>query len=229
MSDAVVDALLESVIIEPATKARAAVIWLHGLGADGHDFAPLVPAFGLEQHGVRFIFPHAPMRPITINDGAVMRAWFDVASFDIEAAQDETAIRESARAIGALVADQEARGIARQQIVIAGFSQGGAIALHYGLRTKTELAGIMALSTYLPLHNLVAGEATTCGKSLPIFYAHGSEDPLVSPTLAELSCKELRDIGVEVDWHSYPMAHEVCQQELADISQWLRARIGREG
>lgn len=225
MNESVTDQRLEVVTVEPSTSAKACVIWLHGLGADGHDFAPIVPQLDLDALGVRFVFPHAPHRTITINGGAVMRGWFDIGSFDVDATQDETAIRDSATAVESLIAEQEATGIARENIVVAGFSQGGAIAIHYGLRATKPIAGILALSTFLPLHKKAPSEVTACGQSLPLFYAHGELDPLVTLELAELSCSELRAMGVDVDWRSYPMAHQVCPQEITDISEWLKARF----
>ena len=219
--------LLETIEIETAPNPAAAVIWMHGLGADGNDFAPLVPELDLGGlPGIRFVFPHAPMRAVTINNGYVMRAWYDVSFGDLEGKSrmaDEQGVRASQAAIGELIARENQRGIAPRHIVIAGFSQGGAIALQTGLRYPELLAGVMALSTYLPLAASLPDEASTRNKDAPIFYAHGTDDPVIPFAMAAASRAKLGELGYQVEWHEYPMQHAVCMEEIADISAWLRA------
>jgi len=213
---------LETVELEPQRPADAAVVWMHGLGADAHDFEPLVPELGLEpQACVRFVFPNAPVRPVTINGGQRMRAWFDVAGFDRRAPQDEPGIRESHQAVTALVKRERERGIAASRILIAGFSQGGAIALFSGLRFPERLGGVVALSSFLPLADSAAGEAHPANAGLPVFMAHGRFDPILPQALGESSRDRLRALGCAVDWHSYPMPHSVCAAEIADLRAWL--------
>ncbi len=218
--------LLETIEIETAPNPAAAVIWLHGLGADGNDFAPIVPELRLAgAPAVRFVFPHAPMMPVTINNGHVMRAWYDVSFGDLEGKTrqaDEKGVRASQAAIEQLIARENARGIATGKIVIAGFSQGGAIALQTGLRHADKLAGIMALSTYLPLATTLAAEASVANRAIPIFYAHGTHDPVIPMAMATASRAALTAAGYAIDWHEYPMQHSVCAEEIADISAWLR-------
>ncbi len=218
--------LLETIEIETATKPVAAVIWMHGLGADGNDFAPIVPELDLGGlPAVRFVFPHAPMMPVTINNGYVMRAWYDVSFGDLEGKArqaDEKGVRASQAAIGRLIARENQRGIASRQLVVAGFSQGGAIALQLGLRHSERLAGIMALSTYLPLAASVPAEASAANKDVPIFYAHGTQDPVIPFAMATASRDKLAELGYAVEWHEYPMQHSVCVEEVASISAWLR-------
>jgi phospholipase/carboxylesterase len=217
---------LETVEVEPRTPADAAVLWLHGLGADGHDFEPLVPELRLAGSSpVRFVFPHAPLRPVTINGGQRMRAWYDISGFDRRSAQDEAGIRESAEAIGALVSRERERGIAADRIVLAGFSQGGAMALHLGLRWPERLAGVMALSTYLPLGETLAAEAHPANAAVPVLMAHGSFDPVVPLALGEASRERLRGLGYDVDWRSYPMPHSVCAQEVEDVREFLQRAL----
>ena len=217
--------LLETIEIESAPNPTAAVIWLHGLGADGNDFAPVVPELGLDgAPPIRFVFPHAPMRAVTINNGYVMRAWYDVSFGDLEGKTrqaDEKGVRDSQAAIEALIARENRRGIASRHIVVAGFSQGGAIALHTGLRHAETLAGIMALSTYLPLAGSVAAEATTVNRHIPVYYAHGTYDPVIPLEMATTSRDQLGALGYAVEWHEYPMQHSLCVEEIGDISNWL--------
>jgi len=221
--------LLETIEIETAPNPAAAVIWLHGLGADGNDFAPIVPELGLGGlPGMRFIFPHAPMMPVTINNGYVMRAWYDVTPGDLEGRQrqaDEGGVRASQAAIGKLIARENQRGIAARDIVIAGFSQGGAIALQTGLRYPERLAGVMALSAYLPLADTLPTEAAAQNRDVPIFYAHGTYDPMIPLARATASRDRLGALGYPVEWHEYPMQHSVCPEELQAISAWLRATL----
>jgi phospholipase/carboxylesterase len=217
--------LLETIEIETAPNPTAAVIWLHGLGADGNDFAPIVPELRIANApAIRFVFPHAPMMPVTINNGYVMRAWYDVSFGDLEGKTkqaDEKGVRASQAEIEKLIAREVDRGIAAEKIVIAGFSQGGAIALHTGLRHAEKLAGIMALSTYLPVAHTLPAEAAAANRSIPVFYAHGTHDQVIPIAMAEASRKILDAAGYHVEWHSYPMQHSVCIEEIADISAWL--------
>jgi phospholipase/carboxylesterase len=213
---------LETVELEPSTPADAAVVWMHGLGADGHDFESLVPELRLgASPAVRFVFPHAPVRPVTINGGQRMRAWYDVAEFDRRAAQDERGLRESAEAIGALVARERERGIAASRMLIAGFSQGGAMALFTALRWPERLGAIVALSSYLPLGETLREELHPANAGLPVFMAHGQFDPILPQSLGEASCDTLRSLGCPVEWHSYPMPHSVCLEEVADLRRFL--------
>ena len=210
---------LETVEIAPRGAAELAVIWLHGLGADGHDFEPIVPELRLRR-AVRFVFPHAPVRPVTINNGVEMRAWYDIVGFDVRA-EDDTGIRASAAAVARLVDREIERGVAAERIVLAGFSQGGAIALQLGLREPRRLAGVLALSTYLPLAATLAREKSAASAGLPIFMAHGEYDPVIPVAQAETSRRILEREGYAVDWHVYPMPHAVCAPEIAAIGAWL--------
>ena len=216
----------ESVVLEPSTTADAAVIWLHGLGADGYDFVPIVQELRLgATMAVRFIFPHAAPRPVTINNGFVMRAWYDITSLGPDRKEDDVGIRESATVVNQYVQQQNARGVESKRIVIAGFSQGGAIALQAGLRYPERIAGIMALSTYLPLRDAVAAEATQVNRDVPILMCHGLRDDIVPAALGKASRDALTSLGYQVEWQSYPMEHQVCMEEVVDISKWLQARL----
>ena len=213
--------LLERIEIETGASPTAAVIWMHGLGADGHDFEPIVPELGLPAAlRVRFIFPHAPVRPVTLNGGMAMRAWYDILELG-GVREDGEGLRQSQAEVEALIANEAARGIAAGRIVLAGFSQGGAIAFQAGLRHPKRLAGIMALSTYLPLAGTVEAERHAANRDLPIFMAHGTMDPMISIGRAQQSRKMLEALGYPVEWREYPMPHSVCPQEIADISAWL--------
>jgi phospholipase/carboxylesterase len=208
--------------IGPSGPARASVIWLHGLGADGHDFEPLVPELlPPGDLGVRFILPHAPIRPVTINGGWQMRAWYDIVAIARDAPQDEEGIRASAEAILALVAKERSRGVPSKRIVLAGFSQGGAIALFAGLRHRERLGGIVALSSYAPLAEALAKEVEPVAAGLPVFMAHGTADETVPMALGEASRGLLQTLGLDVVWHTYRMGHEVCPAEVADIRSFL--------
>jgi phospholipase/carboxylesterase len=220
--------LLDSIEIETGAAAELAVIWLHGLGADGHDFEPIVPELGL-RFPVRFVFPHAPVRPVTINGGVAMRAWYDILGFDRRAREDDAGIRSSAAAVTELIDAQVSRGIPTQRIVLAGFSQGGAIALHTALREPRALGGVMALSTYLPLAGTLAAERSAANASVPIFMAHGTADNVLPFALGETARRALEALGYAVDWHAYSMAHSVCLEEVSAIGAWLAAlpRPGR--
>ncbi len=212
-------------IIAGSGTPDSAVIWLHGLGADGHDFAPIVPELNLPPSAcIRFIFPHAPMLPVTINGGYVMPAWYDVKSLDLRQEEDDAGIRASQRLLETLIRREVERGIAPSRIVLAGFSQGGAIALHTGLRHASALAGVLALSTYLPLPHAAMAEASPANARLPLFMAHGTADSVIPLAQGATSRDFLQQMGHPVAWHEYPMAHSVCPQEIADIGAWL-ARI----
>jgi phospholipase/carboxylesterase len=215
-----------AVIINPPKSATAAIIWLHGLGANGHDFEPIVPYLSSEltEH-TRFIFPHAPHRPITINMGMVMPGWYDVVAADLTAQQDAVGIRDSEKLLQDYIKREIERGISPQRIVLAGFSQGGAIALHTGLRYSETLAGIMALSAYLPLADTVANEVHEANRLIPIFMAHGQHDPVIHLAQAEQSYVFLEQLGYEVEWHDYRMDHQICPDEINDINHWLTARL----
>ena len=202
------------------------ILWLHGLGADGNDFAPLVPQ--LLRRGwppLRFVFPHAPVRPITINGGMRMRGWYDILGMEIARREDEAGVRQSIAQVEALIARENERGIAPSRIVLAGFSQGGAIALATGLRRTQPLAGLIALSTYLPIAESSIAESTQVARTTAVFMAHGSLDPIVPEVLGSRSRDALRALGMDVEWHSYPMAHQVCPSEILAITMWLGARF----
>jgi phospholipase/carboxylesterase len=210
----------DTIEIETGPSPRATVIWLHGLGADGHDFEPIVPELGMPAApAVRFVFPHAPLQPVTINGGAVMRAWYDVTA---DGGQDAAGVRASQTRVEALVARERTRGVAPRSIVLAGFSQGGAMALQTGLRHPERLAGIAALSGYLPLPESVADEVSQANRGVPIFMAHGTRDPVIPLSWAMRSRDHLAALGYAIDWHEYPMPHSVCAEEIADIGRWLR-------
>lgn len=211
----------ETVELTTGPEPCGSVIWLHGLGADGHDFEPIVPELRLpDSLPLRFVFPHAPVRPVTVNGGMAMRAWYDIVSLDAAGRADEQGIRESATILDALIEREVERGIAETHIVVAGFSQGGAIVLHHALNTERRLAGLMALSTYLALPRDVDAPAVS-NTGLPVFMAHGTMDPMVPYAGGVRSRDRLEALGFTVEWHEYPMAHAVCPQEIADIRQWL--------
>lgn len=215
--------LLPFVEIESVPHPTAAVIWLHGLGADGHDFAGLVPELNLAGcPPIRFIFPHAPSIPVSINGGYVMPAWYDLLGLDLVSKQDAAGIQKSEAAIQALIANEVARGIPTERIVLAGFSQGCAMALHTALRLPQKIAGVMALSGYLPLADRFAAERNTANATTPIFMAHGTQDPVVVVARGEDSRDALVALGHPVQWHTYPMPHSVHPQEISDISDFLR-------
>ncbi len=218
-----------SIVIETAPDPRYAVIWMHGLGADGSDFVPIVPELGLDAApGVRFIFPHAPSIPVSINNGYVMPAWYDILVMDLVRVEDAAGIRQSALAIEALIANEVARGIQPANIVLAGFSQGCAMALHTGLRHANKLAGIMALSGYLPLASTLAAERKPANATTPIFMAHGTQDPVVPLARAEDTRDALQALGYAVDWNTYPMPHSLHPKEVADIGAFLRKVLAQK-
>lgn len=211
-----------TVEIETGPSPSASIVWLHGLGADGHDFAPIVPQLAARlPRPTRFVFPHAPVRPVTINGGMAMRAWFDIYGIDREIRQDEAGIRASAEIAGALIRHENERGVPSGRIVLAGFSQGGAVALHQGLRHPQTLAGIMGLSTALPLGAAVAGEAHAANAATPILLAHGTLDAVLPFALGTASRDALLALGYDVTWHEYPMPHAVSPDEIHDIGDWL--------
>jgi len=233
--------ILPAVEMSSALPVTASVIWMHGLGADGYDFVDIIPELQLPRTlGVRFIFPHAPQRPITINGGYVMRAWYDLLSHDIASApapdisgsragsdlrsgnEDDAGIRASEQAIRALIQREINKGIPASRIVLAGFSQGGAIALHTGLRYPQHLAGILGLSTYLPLASNLRAERHPANADTPVLMLHGHDDTVITIEEAESACAALKACGYAVEWHAYPMAHSLCSQEIYDIGVWLR-------
>ena len=219
--------LLPCVELEPETgPAAAAVIWLHGLGADGHDFVPIVPHLHLPASGaVRFVFPTAPAIPVTINGGMVMPAWYDITELDLQRRHDEAGILRSCAHVEALVAREVERGVPHERIVLAGFSQGGAIATQVALRSDERLAGLLALSTYLVRADEVAGEVTPEARELAAFCGHGTLDPMVPLARGRAAADALTGFGLDVTWKDYAMQHEVCMEEIADIGEWLRARL----
>lgn len=217
---------LPSIQIETGASPRHAVIWLHGLGADGHDFEPIVPELvDRSWPPLRFVFPHAPVRPITINGGMPMRAWYDISGLEIAQRQDETGIRASIVLLDELIDREIARGVPGENILLAGFSQGGAIVLAGGIRRRSPVRGIVALSTYLPMAEKTDAEVSAVNRATPIFMAHGMLDPTISHALGEMSRDYLRQRGFDVDWHDYPMAHQVCAEEIADLRGWIGQRL----
>ncbi len=214
--------LLECIEIEKGPSPTSSVIWMHGLGADGQDFVPIVDELALPATSIRFIFPHAPMRAVTINGGYVMRAWYDIVSADLVRREDEAGLRESSRQIEQLIEREKKRGSPANRIVLAGFSQGGAIALFAGLRFGEQLGGIMALSTYAPLKDKLIAERSTANLGVPIFMAHGTQDPVVSIERASSSRAALTEVGYKIDWRQYLMPHSVCVAEIKDIGTWIK-------
>lgn len=218
---------LSAIEIETGLNPSYTIIWLHGLGADGNDFVPIVNELErfLNNKPVRFIFPHAPERPVTINNGYIMRAWYDILYPDMDSHQDRAGIGSSQLAIDNLIAREMRRGVAPKHIVLAGFSQGGAMALHVGLRQSNQLAGIVALSCYLLEADSFASEARVINAKIPIFMAHGTYDAVIPLRLATDSRNQLLAANYAVSWHEYPMAHSVCSEEVVDIGNWLRQVI----
>jgi phospholipase/carboxylesterase len=213
---------LESIVIETGPDPVATVIVLHGLGADGNDFVPVAEQLQLERVGaVRFIFPHAPTRPVTINNGYVMRAWYDIRNSDLVRREDEEGLRESQAQIEAILAGENEKGIANSRIVLAGFSQGCAMTLMTGIRQAEPLAGLVAMSGYLPLADLAHAERNAASSGVPIFMAHGMMDPVVPIARAVQSREVLEKLGYSVEWHQYPMPHSVCQEEIVDLNRFL--------
>lgn len=226
MSDTHSD-LLPCINVEPTSEHKATVIWLHGLGADGHDFEPIVPELKLPTDlGVKFIFPHAPVMPVTINGGYQMRAWYDIRDADLANREDKDGVRKSAALVEQLIDAELAAGIPSDKIVLAGFSQGGAIALHLSTRIPHKLAGIVALSTYLTMPENLADEKAPANIDTPIFMAHGSQDPVVPMQRGQYSAKVLEENGFSISWQDYPMAHAVCLEEIQALGQYLNKVLG---
>ncbi|MCH1413656.1 MAG: alpha/beta hydrolase [Glaciecola sp.] len=215
--------LLPSVVVEAKSEHRATVIWLHGLGDSGNGFAPIVPALNIpDELGVKFIFPHAPNRAVTINNGMLMRAWYDIKSMDFNSRADMPGVLESAEQVKALIDAEIASGIPARDIVLAGFSQGGVIAYHLGLRLEEALAGIMCLSTYMAEPESLAQEHSQISRIVPIMVAHGSHDDVVPVTMGKAAFARVNELGYNAKWHEYPMQHNVCPEEVGHISQWLQ-------
>lgn len=223
--------LLQTVEHETAPNPQWSVLWLHGLGADGHDFAPIVPELLLRDGSrrdwpaLRFVFPHAPQRAVTINGGARMRAWYDIRDFDLANRADVQGVEESIAQVEALIAREAERGVPASRLLLAGFSQGGAITLAAGLRRREPLAGLIGLSTYLPMHDRAARQLAAQATSQPVFMAHGLQDPVVPHAAGEMSAALLRELGFAVDWHRYPMPHSVCAEEIRDLGDWMSRRF----
>ncbi|HEX9139397.1 MAG TPA: dienelactone hydrolase family protein [Steroidobacteraceae bacterium] len=215
--------LLERVEVQTGPNPVGSVIWLHGLGADGHDFEPIVPQLVQPaERALRFVFPHAPIRPVTLNNGYRMRAWFDIMSLERRSTQDEVGIRQADQAVAELIRHENERGVPSSRIVLAGFSQGGALALFSGTRCAETLAGIMGLSCYLLLGSSLAAERAAANQNTPIFMAHGVQDPVVAYSFGEATRQQLAANQYAVEWHSYPMPHAVSPPEVIDIAAWLR-------
>jgi len=220
-------AMLEQLEIEPRGTARSAVIWLHGLGADGHDFEPLLRQWGLaDELGVRFVLPHAPVRPVTLNGGMRMRAWYDIYDLGFDGPEDRQGLEESRAQLLALVEREQQRGIDSANILLAGFSQGGAVALHTALRYSGPLAGVLVLSAYLPLHSRLAAERQADPGSLVVRMDHGTQDPVVPFAAAQKSVAWLQEAGFTVDFHSYSMEHGLCPMQIVSLRDWMQARLG---
>ena len=218
--------LLDAIQLETSRDPERSVIWLHGLGADGRDFVPIAGELSLPDAPIRFVFPHAPVQPVTINNGMSMRAWYDIVADDIARREDERGVRASQRLVEALIARERERGVPAARIVLAGFSQGGAIALQTGLRHAERLAGIMALSTYVPIASALEAERNAANSDVPIFMAHGTQDPIIPLAHARRSRELLERLGYPVEWHEYAMPHSVSPQEIDDIGAWLRRVLG---
>src|SRR5579863_5522784 len=219
--------LLPAVEIETGANPKASIIWMHGLGADGHDFEPLVPELKLPASlPLRFIFPHAPVRPVTLNSGYPMRAWFDIVKIGLRQPRDLAGLQASRDAVEALLARENGLGVPTGRIVLAGFSQGGAVALYTGLQHATKLAGIMALSTYLPVGEGMDLAIAAANRATPIFYGHGTQDPVVPIQLGEHTRNWLTREGCALTWHTYPMPHSLCAEEVVHIRAWLISVLG---
>jgi phospholipase/carboxylesterase len=217
---------LTTVDIDPPGEIKSVIIWMHGLGADAHDFEPIVPHLQIPAElGLRFVFPNAPVQPVTINSGMAMRAWYDILSMDIPRQEDEKGLRDSEAAIQQLIRREQQRGIAAENIILAGFSQGGAMTLQTGLRYPEVLGGLLALSCYVPLAVLLESERHPANQNTPIFMAHGTFDPVVPYTLGKTSMERLQNLGYQIEWHEYPMAHEVNPEEIQAIGRWVKFNL----
>ena len=215
-----------SIEIETTETPTATVIWLHGLGADGNDFVPIVPELKLpDDLGIRFIFPNAPHQPVSCNGGYVMRSWYDIYSLNDFDREDKNGLMQSQQTVEELIQNEIKRGIKPNRIILMGFSQGGAVVLHTGLRYSQRLAGICALSTYLPLRDDVMKEKHNANANIPIFMAHGLHDTVVRYEFGEKSCQLLQQLGYSINWSSYPMEHNVCAEEINDISTWIQQTL----
>ena len=219
--------MLETVEQQTRPKPAWSVLWLHGLGADGHDFAPIVPELVRpDWPGIRFVFPHAPVRPVTINNGVPMRAWYDIRNLSIDQRADEEGVRASMAEVDALIARERDRGVPASRLLLVGFSQGGALALASGLRRESAVAGIACLSGYLPLADRTAAELTPAGRATPVFLGHGRQDPVVALGLGTRTRAALEGWNVPVTWRDYPMPHSVCAEEIRDLGDWMSLRFG---
>lgn len=219
--------LLPCVTVEPTSEHKASVIWLHGLGADGHDFEPIVPELKLPAElGVKFVFPHAPVIPVTINGGYQMRAWYDIRNADLSQREDEEGVRQSAEQVEQLIKHEIEQGIPADRIILAGFSQGGAVTLHLATRLNQKLAGIVALSTYLTIPDKLADEKTNANLDTTIFMAHGQQDPVVPMQRGQFSAKVLEENGFQVQWNDYPMPHAVCLEEIQALGKYIEEVLG---
>ena len=217
----------DAVVIQPPTAVDASVIWLHGLGADGHDFEPIVPELGSNMTGhTRFVFPHAPMRPVTINGGYVMRAWYDILDTDLAHREDAAGVQESEKILHRYIDAEVASGIPSERVVVAGFSQGGAIALHGALSYPQRLAGVLGISCYLPIPAKIANHLAPANATTPVFMAHGTQDPTVPLRAGEQSRDHLKSLGYNIEWHTYPIPHAVCLEEIQEIGRWLLRLLG---
>lgn len=218
---------LETIQVDTGPNPTASVIWLHGLGASGDDFVPIVRELDLAGlPAIRFVFPHAPTMPVTVNNGYVMRAWYDIIGADISRREDEKGLRASQAMVEQLIAQEKARGVPAERIVLAGFSQGCAMTLQTGLRHAEKLAGLMCLSGYVPLHTTIAAERHAANQDTPVFLAHGRGDQVIPIIRAEQTRDLLQSLGYGVEWHEYQMPHSVCQEEVEDIGAWLRRVLG---
>ncbi len=213
------------VILEPSVKHQASVIWLHGLGADGHDFEPIVPHLGVASLGIKFIFPHAKVQPVTINAGMAMRSWYDILGMELDTRADSAGIKSSVEYVNQLIENEIVSGIDSRNIVLAGFSQGGVVCLHAGLTCQHQLAGLIALSTYLPLVDELEPKLSEVNKNIHILQAHGTQDPVVHPSLGDMLVHQLKQWDYNVLPHKYPMQHAVCPEEIAVIGQWLQTML----
>lgn len=224
------DTLLDTIERDTGPDPQWSILWLHGLGADGNDFAPIVPELvRAEWPALRFVFPHAPVRAVTINGGARMRAWYDIRALDLAQRADESGVNESIAQVEALVAREAARGVPAHRLILAGFSQGGAIALAAGLLRASPFAGLVALSTYLPMHDRAAQRLANGANAQPVFMGHGTLDPVVPYAAGEASARVLESLGFHVDWRRYPMPHSVCLEEIRDLGDWLSQRFAHAG
>ena len=217
---------LDAITVEPAKAADASIIWLHGLGADGHDFEPIIPELRLpESAAIRFIFPNAPIRAVTINGGLSMRAWYDIRQIDLTRQEDAESIQSSSEHLNRFVEQEIEKGIEASRIILAGFSQGGAIALYNGLRQSRSLAGILALSTYLPLPDSLGSEISAANRTTPILQMHGNFDPVIPLQTAKNTLNLLKQNDLNVSWQEYAMQHSVCPQQITDIADWIKLRL----